>query len=110
MTAAIQSEPVESPQWLSFLTCFFARRLIRAGLWLNVILSGCTTSGLRHSVTRMGVAAGLLGVNLCATAAGAALGWLSKAFFRARRPGPAPGKYPATIHVCSTELHDAVRY
>jgi hypothetical protein len=91
MTAAISlQQGMGSPGWLVAATLFAARPLIRAGLWLTMIDLQCTASGQQYSVKRAIVAAGLSCLNLCATAAGAVLGWLAKAVLLAQRMGRCP--------------------
>lgn len=93
ISEAIQCESATAvPRWLVWSVCSLARPLVRVGLWLSVITLRCSASRSRFSLTPTAVSSGLFGVNVCAAAAGATLGWLSKTFPLAMRLNTSSGK------------------
>jgi hypothetical protein len=124
MSAAMQFESAVSvPPWQFWFIFRLARPLVRVGLWLSVIDFRRSTTSARFSPAKTAVAAGLFGVNVCASMAGAALGWLIKAHRLATRLSPGSsecqgygftGQRPfdavaATARIYATALHDGWR-
>ena len=90
-TLTAKDRQADCPDCILKPICFAVRPLMRAGLWLRAIDLECVASGRKHSVKRTMAAAGLLCVELSATAAGVVLCWLTKLVLATRRSGQFPG-------------------
>lgn len=85
--AALAASPqsLDCPGWLMRTICFVARLFIRTALRLTTVELRASLDGGRRGFRRVMAAASLSVVNVCAAAAGVAMGWLTRAVLFARR-------------------------